>query len=140
MSAHLLYATSTIVINHFGGLMFIEYICFLHMLSYSCVSSDLFNRIHWLLVNHNLILLYLLSNKDVIRAIYINFLFLFIQFFFTEAVASVASMKATPLFVMENTNVLLVIFNTELNWIELNVQIIKNLFIHLCVIFVTYIV
>ena len=44
---------------------------YLHMLNYSCVNSYLFNRIHWLLVSHNITLLYLLSNKDVIRAIFI---------------------------------------------------------------------
>jgi hypothetical protein len=42
-------------------------------------------------------LLYLLSNKDVIGAIYIIFLFIYAVIFFTEAVASVASMEATPL-------------------------------------------
>jgi hypothetical protein len=54
---------------------------FLHMLNYSCVNSYLFNRIPWLLVSH-ITSLYLLSNKDVIRAIYIIFLFLFMQLFF----------------------------------------------------------
>ena len=53
-------------------------IFFLHMLNYSCANSDLFNRIHWLLVSHNITSLYLLSNKYVIRAIYINFFILFI--------------------------------------------------------------
>jgi len=74
---------------------------FLHMLSYSCANSCLFNRIPWLLVSHNITSLYLLSNKDVIKSIYI---FIFIDaVFFTEAtpseVASVASMEDTPLIV-----------------------------------------
>ena len=45
---------------------------FLHMLNYSCANSYLFNRIPWLLISNNITLLYLLSNKDVIRAIYIK--------------------------------------------------------------------
>jgi hypothetical protein len=47
---------------------------FLHMLNYSCANAYLFNRIHWLLISNNITLLYLSSNKDVIRAIYIFFL------------------------------------------------------------------
>ena len=80
MNAELLNATSTIVINHFGGLMFIEYIFLLHMLNYSCANSYLFN-IHWLLVSHSITLVYLLCNKDVIRAIYIINCYLFMHFF-----------------------------------------------------------
>jgi hypothetical protein len=58
-------------------------IIFLYVLNYSCANCYLFNRIHWLPVSHNItlfMLLYLLSNKDVItiRAIYffLNFLFM----------------------------------------------------------------
>jgi len=46
-----------IVINHFGGLMFIEYI--FSSRYYSCANSYLFNRIRWLLVSHNITMLYL---------------------------------------------------------------------------------
>jgi hypothetical protein len=86
-------AASKIVINHFGGLVFIDF--FLHMLNYSCVNSYLFNRIPWLLVSH-ITSLYLLSNKDVIRAIYIK-KNIYAGIFFTEATTSVAPMKDTPL-------------------------------------------
>ena len=53
---------------------------FLHILNYSCANSYLFNRIPWLLISNNIALLYLLSNKDVIKSIYISF-FLLMQFF-----------------------------------------------------------
>jgi hypothetical protein len=74
---------------------------FLHMLNYSCANSYLFNRNPWLLVSHNIASLYLLSNKDVIKSIYI--FFSIDAVFLTEAtpseVASVASMEDTPLIV-----------------------------------------
>jgi hypothetical protein len=79
------------VINHSGVLCLLN-ICFLLILNYSCANSYLFNRIHWSLVSHNIALLYLLSNKDFIRAIYINF-FLFMQLFLF-LVASVVSIFA----------------------------------------------
>jgi hypothetical protein len=71
---------------------------FLHMLNYSCANSYLFNRIPWLLISNNITSLYLLSNKDVIRAIYIKNVYAVICF--TEATSLIASMEDTPLIVV----------------------------------------
>ena len=51
------------------------------MLNYSYANYSLSNMIYWLLVSHYIALLYLLNNKDVIRAIYRK-LFLFIELIF----------------------------------------------------------
>ena len=71
---------------------------FLHMLNYSCANSYLFNKIPWLLISNNITSLYLLSNKDVIRAIYIK-KNIYAVIFFTEAASLVASMEDIPLIV-----------------------------------------
>jgi hypothetical protein len=59
------------------------------MLYYYCANSYLFNRIPWLLVSHNITSLYLLSNKDVIRATYIK-KNIYSVIIFTEATSLVA--------------------------------------------------
>ena len=71
---------------------------FLQVLNYYCANSYLFNRIPWLLVSHNITSLYLLSNKDVIRATYIK-TNIYSVIIFTEATSLVASMEDTPLIV-----------------------------------------
>ena len=67
------------------------------MLNYSCANSFLFNRIHWLLVGHNITLLYLLSNTDVIIEQFTLKIINLCSYIFTEATSSVASMEATLL-------------------------------------------
>ena len=56
---------------------------FFHILNYSCVNSYLFNRIPWLLVSH-ITSLYSISNKDVIRAIYIKKKYIYAVIFFSQ--------------------------------------------------------
>ena len=56
---------------------------FFHILNYSCVNSYLFNRIPWLLVSH-ITSLYSLSNKEVIRAIYIKKKYIYAVIFFSR--------------------------------------------------------
>jgi hypothetical protein len=55
---------------------------FLQVLNYYCADSYLFNRIPWLLISNNITSLYLLSNKDVIRATYIKKKYLCSYFFY----------------------------------------------------------
>ena len=72
------------------------------------INSDLFHMIHYITGQWQpcIVIVHLLSHKDVIRTIYILFLkhlFLFLLLIFlTEATASIASMEATPLIIYYN--------------------------------------
>ena len=55
-------------------------IFFLHMLNYSCANSDLFNKIHWLLIRH-ITLLYAYYVIKMLLEQFTLIFYLFMQFF-----------------------------------------------------------